>query len=58
VIGAWVATVFAYWQRTLLCRGSSVRAHAWIDPLVPLILIALSRLEEIAAIAFGQSRAV
>ena len=54
VIGAWVATVFAYWQGHYFVVGAAFALTLGLILLVPLVLIALSRLEEIAAIAFGQ----
>ncbi len=54
VIGAWVATVFAYWQGHYFVVGAAFALTLGLILLVPLVLIALSRLEEIAAVAFGK----
>jgi exo-beta-1,3-glucanase (GH17 family)/cellulose synthase/poly-beta-1,6-N-acetylglucosamine synthase-like glycosyltransferase len=54
-IGAWVATVFAYWIGHYFVFGSAFALTLGLVLLVPLVLIALARIEEIAAIAFGRS---
>jgi cellulose synthase/poly-beta-1,6-N-acetylglucosamine synthase-like glycosyltransferase/exo-beta-1,3-glucanase (GH17 family) len=53
VVGAWAATVFAYWQGHYFVWGAAFALTLGLILLVPLILIAMSRLEEIAAVAFG-----
>jgi cellulose synthase/poly-beta-1,6-N-acetylglucosamine synthase-like glycosyltransferase/exo-beta-1,3-glucanase (GH17 family) len=53
VVGAWAATVFAYWQGHYFVWGAAFALTLGLILLVPLILIALSRLEEIAAVMFG-----
>ncbi len=53
-IGAWVATVFAYWAGHYFIFGSAFALTLGLILLVPLMLIAMARIEEIAAIAFGQ----
>src|ERR1700761_7588067 len=52
-VGAWVATVFAYWTGHYFVFGSAFALTLGLILLVPLVLIAVARIEEIAAIAFG-----
>src|SRR6266513_1488523 len=52
-VGAWAATVFAYWAGHYFVFGSAFALVLGLILLVPLVLIALARIEEIAAIAFG-----
>jgi exo-beta-1,3-glucanase (GH17 family)/cellulose synthase/poly-beta-1,6-N-acetylglucosamine synthase-like glycosyltransferase len=54
-VGAWVATVFAYWTGHYFVFGSAFALALGLILLVPLVLIAMARIEEIAAIAFGRS---
>ncbi len=54
-VGAWVATVFAYWAGHYFVFGSAFALILGLILLVPLVLIAMARIEEIAAIAFGRS---
>ena len=53
-VGAWVATVFAYWDGHYFVFGSAFALTLGLILLVPLVLIAMARIEEIAAIAFGR----
>jgi exo-beta-1,3-glucanase (GH17 family)/glycosyltransferase involved in cell wall biosynthesis len=53
-VGAWFATVFAFWQTHYFVLGAAVALGLGIILLVPLVMIALARIEEIAAIAFGR----
>ena len=53
-VGAWVATVFAYWAGHYFVFGSAFALTLGLVLLVPLVLIAMARIEEIAAIAFGR----
>jgi exo-beta-1,3-glucanase (GH17 family)/cellulose synthase/poly-beta-1,6-N-acetylglucosamine synthase-like glycosyltransferase len=53
-VGAWVATVFAYWTGHYFVFGSAFALTLGLILLVPLVLIAMARIEEIAAIAFGK----
>jgi exo-beta-1,3-glucanase (GH17 family)/cellulose synthase/poly-beta-1,6-N-acetylglucosamine synthase-like glycosyltransferase len=53
-VGAWVATVFAYWTGHYFVFGSAFALTLGLILLVPLVLIAMARIEEIAAIAFGR----
>ncbi|SDS19158.1 glycosyltransferase [Bradyrhizobium canariense] len=54
-VGAWVATVFAYWTDHYFVFGSAFALTLGLILLVPLVLIAMARIEEIAAIALGRS---
>jgi cellulose synthase/poly-beta-1,6-N-acetylglucosamine synthase-like glycosyltransferase/exo-beta-1,3-glucanase (GH17 family) len=53
-VGAWAATVFAYWAGHYFVFGSAFALTLGLILLVPLVLIAMARIEEIAAVAFGQ----
>src|ERR1700692_3285548 len=53
-VGAWTATVFAYWAGHYFVFGSAFALTLGLILLVPLVLIAMARIEEIAAVAFGQ----
>src|SRR6202166_3046372 len=53
-VGAWAATVFAYWTGHYFVFGSAFALTLGLILLVPLVLIAMARIEEIAAIAFGR----
>lgn len=53
-VGAWVATVFSYWNTHYFVWGSAFALGLGIVLLVPLVLIAMARIEEIAAVAFGR----
>lgn len=52
-VGAWAATVFAYWEGHYFVFGSAFALTLGLTLLVPLVLIAMARIEDIAAIAFG-----
>ncbi len=51
---AWFATVFAFWKWHYFVWGAAFALGLGIVLLVPLIFIALARMEEIAAVAFGR----
>jgi exo-beta-1,3-glucanase (GH17 family)/cellulose synthase/poly-beta-1,6-N-acetylglucosamine synthase-like glycosyltransferase len=53
-VGAWAATIFAYWAGHYFVFGSAFALTLGLILLVPLVLIAMARIEEIAAIAFGR----
>ncbi len=53
-VGAWGATVFAYWTGHYFVFGSAFALTLGLILLVPLVLIAMARIEEISAIAFGR----
>ena len=52
-VGAWVATIFAYWNGHYFVFGSAFALTLGLILLVPLVLIAMARIEEIATVAFG-----
>jgi exo-beta-1,3-glucanase (GH17 family)/cellulose synthase/poly-beta-1,6-N-acetylglucosamine synthase-like glycosyltransferase len=53
--GAWCAIVFAFWLGHYFVWGAAFALGLGILLLVPLLLIALARIEEIATIAFGHA---
>src|SRR6201995_3661629 len=53
-VGAWAATVFAYWHGHYFMFGSAFALTLGLILLVPLVLIAMARIDEIAAVAFGR----
>ena len=53
-VGAWFAAIVAFWKGHYFVPGAAFAFGFGILLLVPLIAIALSRLDEIAAIAFGR----
>src|SRR5258707_4722563 len=52
-VGAWTSTVFAYWAGHYFVFGSAFALILGLILLVPLVLIAMARIDEIAAVAFG-----
>lgn len=54
-VGAWAATVFAYWNGHYFLFGSAFALTLGMILLVPLVLIAMARIDEIAAVAFGRT---
>ena len=54
LVGVWFATVFAFWQTHYFVLGAAFALALGIVLLVPLVAIALARIEEIATIAFGR----
>jgi exo-beta-1,3-glucanase (GH17 family)/cellulose synthase/poly-beta-1,6-N-acetylglucosamine synthase-like glycosyltransferase len=50
---AWLALVFAFWETHYFVLGSAFALALGIALLAPLVAIALKRIEEIAAVAFG-----
>lgn len=56
-VGAWVAFVFGYWATHYFVFGSALALTLGMTLLVPLVLIAMARIEEIATIAFGHTPA-
>jgi exo-beta-1,3-glucanase (GH17 family)/cellulose synthase/poly-beta-1,6-N-acetylglucosamine synthase-like glycosyltransferase len=54
VVGAWIATIFAYWKGHYFVPGAAFALGLGLTLLVPLVAIALARMQEIAAVAFGQ----
>jgi cellulose synthase/poly-beta-1,6-N-acetylglucosamine synthase-like glycosyltransferase/exo-beta-1,3-glucanase (GH17 family) len=55
VVGAWAATVFAYWDGHYFVPGSAFALGLGLLLLVPLVAIALSRMQEIGAVLFAGS---
>ncbi len=54
LVGAWFSAIVAFWKGHYFVPGAAFALGLGILLLVPLVAIALSRLEEIAAIAFGR----
>ena len=54
-VGAWVANVFAYWTGHYFVLGAGIALVVGILLLIPLVVIALARIDEIAAILFGHA---
>ncbi len=54
VAGAWFAAVIAFWKGHYFVPGAAFALGLGIVLLLPLVAIALARLDEIAAIAFGR----
>jgi exo-beta-1,3-glucanase (GH17 family)/cellulose synthase/poly-beta-1,6-N-acetylglucosamine synthase-like glycosyltransferase len=54
IVGAWFAAVFAFWNGHYFVPGAAFALGLGTVLLVPLIVIAFARIEEIAAIAFGR----
>ena len=54
IVGAWFAAVFAFWKGHYFVPGAAFALGLGVILLVPLVLIAMARVEEIAAIAFGR----
>ena len=52
--GAWFAAVIAFWKGHYFVPGAAFALGLGILLLLPLVAIALARLDEIAAIAFGR----
>jgi exo-beta-1,3-glucanase (GH17 family)/GT2 family glycosyltransferase len=55
IAGAWFAAIFAFWRGHYFVPGAAFALGLGLALLVPLIAIALKRIEEIAAVAFGRS---
>jgi len=54
-VGAWAATMFDYWVSHYFVAGAAFALALGSVLLIPLVLIALGRIEEVAAILFGRS---
>jgi exo-beta-1,3-glucanase (GH17 family)/cellulose synthase/poly-beta-1,6-N-acetylglucosamine synthase-like glycosyltransferase len=52
-VGAWFAILFAYWNGHYFVTGAAIAYALALLLLIPLIFIALTRIEEIASVAFG-----
>jgi exo-beta-1,3-glucanase (GH17 family)/cellulose synthase/poly-beta-1,6-N-acetylglucosamine synthase-like glycosyltransferase len=53
IVGAWAATVFAYWDGHYFVPGAAFALGLGLVLLVPLVAIALSRIKEISAVLFA-----
>ena len=53
-VGAWFAIMFAFWNGHYFVPGAAFALGLGTLLLLPLVAIALARIEEIAAIAFGR----
>ncbi|MDP2294067.1 MAG: glycosyltransferase [Pseudolabrys sp.] len=53
-VGAWSAALFGYWNGHYFVPGAAFALGLGTVLLIPLIVIALARIEEMAAIAFGR----
>jgi exo-beta-1,3-glucanase (GH17 family)/cellulose synthase/poly-beta-1,6-N-acetylglucosamine synthase-like glycosyltransferase len=54
LVGAWFSAIVAFWKGHYFVPGAAFALGLGIVLLVPLVAIALARMEEIAAIAFGR----
>ncbi len=54
LIGAWAAAIIAFWKDHYFVPGAAFALGLGMVLLLPLLAIALARIEEIAAIAFGR----
>jgi exo-beta-1,3-glucanase (GH17 family)/cellulose synthase/poly-beta-1,6-N-acetylglucosamine synthase-like glycosyltransferase len=54
VVGAWFAAVFAFWNGHYFVPGAAFALGLGVLLLIPLIVIALARIDELAMIAFGR----
>jgi cellulose synthase/poly-beta-1,6-N-acetylglucosamine synthase-like glycosyltransferase len=54
IVGAWSATVFDYWNSHYFVLGAALAFFIATFLLIPLVVIALSRVQEIATILFGR----
>jgi exo-beta-1,3-glucanase (GH17 family)/cellulose synthase/poly-beta-1,6-N-acetylglucosamine synthase-like glycosyltransferase len=54
-VGVWFAIVFAFWKGHYFVAGAGFALGLGIVLLIPLVVIALARVEEIASIAFGRA---
>src|SRR6185312_12034 len=54
VVGAWTSAIFGYWYGHYFVPGAAFALGLGIVLLIPLVVIALARIEEIAAIVFGR----
>ena len=55
LVGAWVSAIAAFWTGHYFVWGAAFALGLGLILLVPLVAIALARIEEIAAIAFGRA---
>ena len=57
IVGAWFAILFAYWNGHYFVPGAAFASGLALLLLIPLIFIAMTRIEEIATVAFGHEAA-
>lgn len=55
LVGAWIATVTDHWLTHYVVGGNKVTFIVSLVLLVPLVVVMLYRIEELATIAFGRS---
>jgi exo-beta-1,3-glucanase (GH17 family)/cellulose synthase/poly-beta-1,6-N-acetylglucosamine synthase-like glycosyltransferase len=55
LVGAWFASIVAFWNGHYFVPGAAFALGLGVVLLVPLIAIALARIEEIAAVTFGRA---
>src|SRR6187401_753603 len=53
IVGAWFAILFAYWNGHYFVVGAAIAYGFALLLLIPLIFIAMKRIEEVANVAFG-----
>ena len=53
-VGAWFAAIVGFWNGHYFVPGAAFALALGVILLVPLVAIALARIEEIAAVAFGR----
>ena len=56
-VGAWTATVCSYWTGHYFVIGAGIALGFGLVLLVPLVVIALARVQEIASVLFGPAPA-
>jgi exo-beta-1,3-glucanase (GH17 family)/GT2 family glycosyltransferase len=54
-VGAWFASIVAFWNGHYFVPGAAFALGLGVVLLVPLVVIALGRIEELAAIMFGRA---
>src|SRR5262249_30643807 len=54
LVAAWFAAIVSFWKGHYFVVGAAIALGVGVALLVPLIGIAMTRIEEIAAIAFGR----
>src|SRR6202034_3617566 len=55
IVGAWFTAIVAFWKGHYYVWGAAFALGLGIILLIPLVAIAMARLEEIAAISFGRA---
>jgi exo-beta-1,3-glucanase (GH17 family)/cellulose synthase/poly-beta-1,6-N-acetylglucosamine synthase-like glycosyltransferase len=54
-VGAWTATLFAYWNGNYFVFGTAFSLVLGVFLLIPLVIITLRRMDEVAAVLFGRA---